>query len=83
MENLYGREMCYRFGQGTPTCDQASDQGYEVGDVSYWPPMGSLVILYEQNGEVFEQQPVGHIDGDVSFFADMPTADITFEKAGA
>ena len=81
MENLYGREMCYRFGAGALTCDDAADRGYEVGDISYWPPRGSLVILYSQNGEVFEQQPIGHIQDDVSFFAGMPTTDVTIARA--
>lgn len=43
--------------------------------------MGSLVILYEQNGEVFEQQPIGHTDDDVSFFNGMSDTELTFEKA--
>ena len=81
MMNLYGREMCYRFGAGSLPEDDAADTGYEIGDISYWPPAGSLVILYKQNGEVFEQQPIGHTDDDVSFFDGMPDTEITFEKA--
>ena len=81
MMNLYGREMCYRFGAGGLPEDDAADTGYEIGDISYWPPAGSLVILYKQNGEVFEQQPIGHTDDDVSFFDGMPDTEITFEKA--
>ena len=80
MMNLYGREMCYRFGAGGLPEDDAEDTGYAIGDISYWPPAGSLVILYRQNGEVFEQQPVGHTDDDISFFDGMPDTDITFEK---
>ena len=81
MMNLYGREMCYRFGAGCLPDDDAADAGYEIGDISYWPPAGSLVILYKQNSEVFEQQPIGHTDDDVSFFDGMPDTEITFEKA--
>lgn len=81
MMNLYGREMCYRFGAGGLPDDDAADTGYVVGDISYWPPAGSLVILYKQNGEVFEQQPIGHTNDDISFFDGMPDTDITFEKA--
>ena len=81
MMNLYGREMCYRFGAGGLPEDDAADTGYEIGDISYWPPAGSLVILYKQNGEIFEQQPIGHTDDDISFFDGMPDTDITFEKA--
>lgn len=79
MMNLYGREMCYRFGNGTLPVQNAVDKGYEIGDISYWPPAGSLVILYKQNGEIFEQQYLGHIDEDVSFFNGMEETDITFE----
>ena len=81
MMNLYGREMCYRFGAGGLPDDGAADTGYEIGDISYWPPAGSLVILYKQNGEVFEQQPIGHTDDDISFFNGMPDTEITFDKA--
>ena len=80
MMNLYGREMCYRFGAGGLPDDDAADTGYEIGDISYWPPAGSLVILYKQNGEVFEQQPIGRTDDDISFFDGMPDTDITFER---
>lgn len=80
MMNLYGREMCYRFGAGGLPDNDAADTGYEIGDISYWPPAGSLVILYKQNGEVFEQQPIGHTDDDVSFLEGMPDTDVIFEK---
>ena len=81
MQNLYGREMCYRFGAGGLPEDDAADTGYEIGDISYWPPAGSLVILYKQNGEVFEQQPIGHTDDDISFFDGMEDTNVTFERA--
>lgn len=80
MMNLYGREMCYRFGAGGLPEEDAADTGYEIGDISYWPPAGSLVILYKQNGEVFEQQPIGHTDDDISFFDGMEDTDVTFER---
>lgn len=79
MDNLYSREMCHRYGRGGLPTDNAKDRSYRVGDISYWPPMGSLVILYEQNGEVFEQQPIGHIDSDVSFFSRISSAEVTFQ----
>lgn len=81
MMNLYGREMCYRMGNGALPDDTAEDIGYKVGDISYWPPAGSLVILYKQNGEVFEQVKIGHTDDDISFFDGMEDTEITFEKA--
>ncbi|KPN84173.1 cyclophilin-like fold protein [Apilactobacillus kunkeei] len=79
MDNLYSREMCHRYGRGSLPIDNAKNRNYKVGDISYWPPMGSLVILYEQNGEVFEQQPIGHIDSDVSFFSKLGSVDVTFK----
>lgn len=39
------------------------------------------MILYEQNGEVFEQQPIGHTDDNVSFFNGMSDTDVTFSRA--
>ena len=81
MQNLYNREMCFRMGAGSLPTKEAKDTGYKVGDISYWPPMGSLVILYSQNGEVFKQQPIGHTDDDISFFANMGTTPIIFEKS--
>ena len=79
MMDLYGREMCYRYGAyALPTDDLRSD-GYEVGDVAYWAPGGSLVILYKQNGEQFERQHLGHIEAGVEVFEDTGDVDVTFE----
>ena len=80
MLNLYGREMCYRMGNGALPSEEAENTGYRIGDIFYWPPAGSLVILYKQDGEVFEQQPIGHTDNDLSFFEGMADTEITFEK---
>ena len=79
MSNLYGREMCHRFGGGSLPVQASQNKAYAVGDISYWPPLGSLVILYGQNGEVFEQVSIGHIDGDIRFFSGMAEAHILFE----
>ena len=79
MENLYNREMCYHYGNGAfPTGTLRSDR-YEVGDIIYWPPRGSFVILYLQNGEEFERQHMGHISGNVDFFRNAGDVDVTFE----
>ena len=79
MENLYGREMCYRFGAGTlPVENQRSDR-YEVGDIVYWAPRGSFVILYKQNGEEFERQQIGHIASGVEIFEHLGDVDVRFE----
>lgn len=79
MDDLYGREMCYRMGAGAlPEGTLRSDR-YEVGDIVYWPPRGSLVILYEQNGEQFARQQIGYIAEGVEFFKTTGDIDVTFE----
>lgn len=79
MSDLYGREMCYRYGANALPTDSLRSDGYEIGDIAYWPPRGSLVILYEQNGEQFERQHLGHIDSGVEVFKSTGDADVTFE----
>ena len=79
MKNLYSREMCYRYGAGSlPTENLRSDR-YEVGDIVYWPPRGSFVILYAQNGECFERQQIGHITDGVELFNQFGDAEVKFE----
>lgn len=79
MLDLYGREMCYRFGRGGLPVDRETSERYEVGDVAYWPPAGSLVILYEQNGERFSRQHLGHIESGTEIFKTTGDVDVTFE----
>ena len=81
MSDLYGREMCYRYGADTFPTDGLRSDGYEVGEIAYWPPRGSLVILYAQNGEQFERQHIGHIDSGVEVFETTGDVDVTFELA--
>lgn len=81
MENLYGREMCYLYGAGALAESATRSDGYEVGDLIYWLPRGSFVILYKQNGELFERVQLGHIDGDLNFFDGGGDMEITFELA--
>ena len=79
MENLYARELCHHLGAGAlPDADTRSD-GYEVGDIIYWPPMGSLVILYAQNGERFARVHLGHIDADLSFLGQAGALQVRWE----
>ena len=80
MMNLYDREMCYRMGNGSLPVKKAVRKNYRTGDISYRPPAGSLVILYGQNGEIFKQEPIGHIEDDISFFQGMNDTEMTFEK---
>ena len=64
LEDLYGRELCYRFRDALPA-NEVSYRGYEVGEIVYWPPRHSFVILYAQNGEHFDMQPIGRIEKGV------------------
>lgn len=80
MMNLYDRELCYRMGNGSLPAKEAENKGYQVGDISYWPLAGSLIILYKQNGEVFKQQPIGHSEDDLSFLQDLPDTQVLWEK---
>ncbi|MGP1367306.1 MAG: cyclophilin-like fold protein [Schwartzia sp. (in: firmicutes)] len=79
MKNLYDREMCYHYGAGgLPAAGTRRDR-YEVGDIIYWPPRGSFVILYKQNGEEVECIPIGHIDEGVEIFDGGGDRTVTFE----
>lgn len=79
MEELYGREMCYRYGAGSLPTAALHDDRYEVGDIVYWSPMGSLAILYRKNGEEFSRVQVGHIASGVSVFESTGDVDVKFE----
>lgn len=79
MEDLYSRELCYHLGAGALPTAAVRDDAYEVGDIIYWPPMGSLVILYAQNGEQFSRVHLGHITDDVSFFSNAGTQQVRWE----
>lgn len=81
MQDLYGREMCYRYGADAFPADTLRSDGYEVGDIAYWPPRGSLVILYGQNEEQFERQHIGHISEGVEVFETTGDVEVTFEIA--
>ena len=78
MMDLYGNEMCYRFPNALPT-DDAHIQGYEVGEIMYWPPGHSFVIRYAQNGERFEMQKLGKLDSGIEFFKTCGDIDVRVE----
>ncbi len=78
MMDLYGREMCYRFADALPASGAATS-GYEVGEIVYYPPMHSFVIMYAQNGERFQMQKLGKITGDVSVFNHVGDVTVSFE----
>lgn len=78
MLDLYGRELVYRFSDALPTDRLRSDR-YTVGDIVYWPPRHSFVILYKQTGERFSRQHIGHIDSDLLFLDGIGDVDVAFE----
>lgn len=77
MRNLYGREMCYNL-PGVLKTGQLVAGNYKVGDIIYWPPRQSLVILYKQNNERFRRQHLGHIDSGVEMFSKLDNILVTF-----
>ncbi|MBQ3376678.1 MAG: hypothetical protein IJG62_00240 [Synergistaceae bacterium] len=78
MQDLYSREMCYNFDESFKTENLRSDN-YEVGDLIYWPPMHSFVILYRQNGEKFRRQHLGKVLSGVEIFETTGDAEVLFE----
>ena len=76
MMDLSGRELCYRFPEALPT-DSVEYRGYRVGEIVYWPPRHSFVILYAQNGEAFDMQRVGRIEWGLEELARLGDAEVT------
>lgn len=81
MEDLYGREMCYRFPDALPA-NEKQTSGYEVGDIVYWAPRHSFVIMYEQNNErISNLQKVGRIHSGVGIFKHTGDTPVRFDVA--
>lgn len=78
MLDLYSREMCYRFSDALPA-NETSTRGYEVGEIIYYPPRHSFVIMYAQNGERFQMQTIGKVDSNVEVFKNIGNIDVRFE----
>jgi hypothetical protein len=78
LQNLYSREMCYHFPEALPA-DNVQTTGYEVGEIIYWPPRHSFVIMYEQNGERFGMQKIGRIESGVEIFKNTGNVSVAFE----
>lgn len=80
MQDLYNREMCYRFPDPLPA-NETETSGYDVGDILYWAPRHSFVIMYEQNGErIGNLQKVGRIHSDVGLFRHTGDINVKFER---
>lgn len=78
MADLYGREMCYHFDEPLPASD-VQTRNFRLGEIIYWPPRHSFVIMYRQNGERFAMQHIGQIDAGVEIFAQTGDTDVLFE----
>lgn len=78
MMDLYGREMCYRYDEALPA-DNVQTRNFELGEIIYWPPRHSFVIMYRQDGEQFSMQHVGQIDSGVEIFEQTGDVTVTFE----
>lgn len=80
MMDLYGREMCYRFDKDLPT-DNVKNTVYEVGDIIYYPPRKSFVIMYKQNSERFYMQKIGRVISGIEIFESIGDTKVSFEIA--
>lgn len=79
MADRYARELVYRFPGALPANEKRTS-GYEVGDIVYWTPRHSFVIMYAQNGErISDLQKIGRIDSGVEVFARTGDTNVTFE----
>ncbi len=79
MMDLYSRELVYRLPEALPANEKRTS-GYDVGDIVYWAPRHSFVIMYAQNGErISELQKVGRIDAGVEMLGRTGNTDVTFE----
>lgn len=79
MKDLYGRELVYRFAHPLPA-DETTTSGYEMGDIVYWTPRHSFVLMYAQNGErISDLQMIGRIDSDVEALKGIGDVMVTFE----
>lgn len=79
MMDRYSRELVYRFPDALPA-NETRTSGYEVGDIVYWTPRHSFVIMYAQNGErISDLQKIGRIDSGIEQFARTGDMNVTFE----
>lgn len=79
MMDLYSREMCYRFPEDLPA-EEAEYNSFDVGDISYWTPWHSFVIVYAESGEAIDNlQRIGTVDSGVEFFSTTGDTNVTFE----
>ncbi|MCD4512028.1 hypothetical protein LQT97_12375 [Brucella pseudogrignonensis] len=79
MLDRYGRELVHRFPDALPA-NETTTSRYEVGDIVYWTPRHSFVIMYAQNGErISNLQKVGRIDSGIEALGNQGDTNVTFE----
>jgi len=78
MRDLYDRELVYRFQNPLPA-DEVSYRGYQVGEIIYYPPFHSFVIMYAQNGERFSMQSMGRINDNINWLKGIGDTNMRFE----
>lgn len=80
MLDLYGREMTYRFPEALET-DDVRECGFDKGEIVYYPPMHSFVIMYAKDDEEFEMQKLGFISNtsDVDMMNGIGDTEMTFK----
>lgn len=79
MMDLYSRELVYRFPEALPA-NETRTSDYEVGDIVYWAPRHSFVIMYAQNGErISDLQKLGRIESGVEALSRTGSTDVRFE----
>lgn len=62
-----------------PAQTMHDDTDYKVGDIIYWPPGRSFVIMYARNGGRFGMQKMGHVDSGVEIFKSTGNTSVSFE----
>ena len=80
MKNVYNRELSFTLPGKLPV-SRLSANNYSIGDIVYIPHRNSLAILYQQNGERFRRQHLGHIISGAEYLKNAGTIEVTFAPA--
>ena len=69
MTDLFGREKYYNFSESLDGSD-TKEFSFDKGDIYYWPPQRSFVIIYKQDDDTVPggMYPLGKIDNNVEIF---------------
>ena len=69
MTDLFGREKYYNFNEPLENSDK-KEYTYNKGDIFYWPPQHSFVIIYRQDNDTIPNgmYMLGHVDNNIELF---------------